>query len=356
MLRPQRSRLSPRPGMDSGARLCRLGRRVAAVALAVALALSAGACTPDFDDIWLVKDLRILGIRADPPELLFRSVPTSVPPIELTVLAADPRDPHREVSWEVWACSAEADDCRSAKFSRRIAPPRRTKLDQIRYSFVPTREIFEKALANDFFKGFGGLPISVEFRLDDGDFVVSGFKRVVYTFPLPYSPVPADKKPNENPQLETIKVDGKKADPKKPLSVKRSPPPPPDGKGDGKLGSEVELLPVPAKGAKQSYVVVTMKNPFDPTQQSLGNNQLPDIETSTEKLEEYLTFFFFTTGGKISHAKTGGKPNPFVENKKIDDPSIEWTPPQKPGDHKLWIVINDGRGGVSWRVFDAKVE
>ncbi|MBW2734784.1 MAG: hypothetical protein JRH20_20550, partial [Deltaproteobacteria bacterium] len=82
--------------------------------MSLMLAAMAMACTPDFDAPWEVKDLRVLGMRAEPPELLFSAIPTSFSPIRVGALLADPSNPERAVAWEAWACSAEASYCEEA--------------------------------------------------------------------------------------------------------------------------------------------------------------------------------------------------------------------------------------------------
>lgn len=319
------------------------------IAVHVLLALGLWGCTPDFEDPWLVKDLRILGINATPPEQILRLESgdvTTAPreevlaaaleqlvPVDLQLLAVDPRDPDREVAWEVWACTPEEGFCDGAALEKRLASGR-TLPGEIRHSLLPDPELLLASLEADPFRGFGGLPVIVEFRVvDDGStaeggetFTVAGFKRVVYTFPLPYSPVPEAKSPNNNPAIEQIKANDQSVDLSAPLEVTR--------------GSEIVLEPVPTEGSKETYIVVTAENPFNVAG---GESQFGE-----EQLEEFLGYSFFTTVGKLSHGTTGGKPLPFVENEKIDDITSTWTVPDEPGEATLWVVIRDDRGGAGW--------
>ena len=107
----------------------------------------AGACTPDFDKIQVVKDLRVLAIKADPPEVLVQLPPTSVPTVRLEALVVDPRpDRGADIDWELWVCSAEDPaGCHFAEFERKLHADK-TPLDGIAYDFVVDLETIEAAL------------------------------------------------------------------------------------------------------------------------------------------------------------------------------------------------------------------
>jgi len=62
--------------------------------LSLSLLLLAAACTPDFAAQSDVTDLRVLAVRAEPPEAQYdaTSSPPSIDPVRLTILAADPRN------------------------------------------------------------------------------------------------------------------------------------------------------------------------------------------------------------------------------------------------------------------------
>lgn len=327
-----------------------MARRALIAAVHVLLALGLSSCTPDFEDPWLVKDLRILGINATPPEQILRldsGDVTTIPaeellaaaleqllPVDLELLVADPRDPEREVQWEVWACTPEEGFCDGAALEKRLGSGR-TPPSEIRFTLLPDAELLLASLEADPFRGFGGLPVIVEFRVIDDvataeggeTFTVAGFKRVVYTFPLPYSPVPAAKTPNSNPAIEQIKGNDQTIDLSVSLEVTR--------------GSELVLEPVPTEDSKETYIVVTAENAFQVPE---GEPQLGE-----EELQEFLGYSFFTTVGELSHGTTGGRPLPFLENDKIDDITSTWTVPDEAGEATLWVVLRDDRGGASWQ-------
>ena len=342
--------------------MTRVTWRYVTLSASLLLLLAAGACTPDFDEVWQVKDLRILALQADPPEVLAASLTLTAPKVTITALAVDPTDPGREVLWELWACTPEEGNCDEAAKSERVTT-RRTRLDQIHAELMLSPELLTAALKEDPGKGFGGVPLLVELRIKDKNLeIVQAVKRVVYGLALPISfealtqgkgitlpPAKAGawagacraaapacdkgleclqnrclKRANKNPSVSGVTVD------KQAL-------------GSGwsvAADEELELLPAPATGDKEPYVVQTFTG-------------------GTKQLEEYLTWRFYTTSGLLSHANTGGKPSPLVDKKKVDDITSTWTPAdlskQASQQATLWIVVHDDRGGVGWTSLSAQV-
>ena len=296
--------------------------RCLVVGLGLACVLAWAGCTPDFDDISEVRDLRILAMRATPPELLFGAIPTNdaeIPEVQVDALVVDPRSPGGVVSWRAAVCTAEGNDCSEAAMASELAS-RPGRLGTISFSVRPSIDLLVAALAADPFKGFGGLPLLVEIQVDDAvdGRIVRGVKRIVYTAPLPYSPVPADKVANRNPQLESVRIDDAIALPGAVVQAA--------------AGQKIKLEPMVSAGSKESYVVATT-NPAVPTRQ----------------LDEYLVYRYFAAGGSLSHSRTGGAPSPFFDNKKVKDISAEWdAPAELVGPLSIWVVVDDGRGGVDW--------
>ncbi|MBK8480192.1 MAG: hypothetical protein IPL40_03285 [Proteobacteria bacterium] len=340
-------------------------RRRGIVLAGVLAGAGLAACTPDFEEPWAVRDLRLLALQAEPPELLYRELPPEllsagdgaapVDPIRLRALAADPREPGREVEWEIWACTPEASGCREAErrwpvaidaagrcqpLAEDAAPPRqRSRLDAITCDFVPTIASLLASLEADPYRGFGGLPLVVELRLFDGSQLVPAFKRLVYTVPLPYSPVPAAKQANRNPELVAIEIDGARWTRDR-LATER----PRVG-----AGAERELLPIVAEGAKESYLVLTTG--------AAGERAELGGDPPVQELEEALSYEFYATAGELSHGRTGGRGSTFIIDKKVDDLTSRWTAPTPApsATPTLWIVVRDDRGGSSWLSFSVEV-
>ena len=311
--------------------------------LAAALALPT-ACTPDFEKVWQVLDLRILAIQADPAEVMLPNRnSTTIPPVQIRALVADPRLSADEVlEWEIWACTPEEKLCDDAARRVQVAR-RRTTLDRIEATFQLQPDLLQAAISRDQYRGFGGVPIKVQLNVwPKGESqAIRATKRLVYGFdddtplllpaqtatlsgpcrgapPLCNDGLTCDasaicrKTPNQNPTVTQVEADDK--------------PVPPDWTVT--LNTKIMLLPDTPKADAEPYWVF-------------------NFEGGTQPLKEYLSYTYFVTSGKLSDANTGGKPSPFVENKKVADISSDWTP-QEAGPATIWVVVRDDRGGTGW--------
>jgi hypothetical protein len=262
------------------------------------------ACTPDFDEIWQVKDLRILALRADPPEVLVASSAIPPPPVHLTALVVDPSAPEEPVEWQLWACSAEKSNCLEAK-AQELVKADQTRPDHIAADFVLGPELLKAALQADPLKGFGGVPVMIDLSVSRGGFSARGVKRLVYgTFS------PPEKKPNRNPSIA--------------LGMGLFP-----NVVDIAAGETMTFNPQSPEEDKEKYLVATFSG-------------------GSRELTEYLSYSFFATSGKFSDATTGGKPSPFITNKKVTDLTSHWTSAIPAQDATIWIVVRDDRGGSGW--------
>lgn len=273
-----------------------------------------GACNPDFDEIWQVKDLRILAIQAEPPEVLVDpEMITAVPPVSLKPLVVDPlAAPDALFNWQIWACTPEEINCDLAQYQELISEGP-TTWKEIETQFIPSIKLFQEASKADPLQGFNGLPIMIELKVSREEYSERAIKRVVYGLPTP-----AGKEPNHNPRISKVTLNDQEM--KQLVQVK--------------LGEKVKLLPESPADDKEQYLVTT-------------------FDGGTRDLTEYLSYNFYVTHGKISNEFTGGKPSPLVDRKTVTDLSSEWTA-QLPSDTTLpqtvtfWIVVNDDRGGVGW--------
>ncbi len=281
--------------------------------------LWAVACSPDFERLWQVTDLRILAMQAYPPEVLFVSPPATFPTVKVTALVTDPTAPDAKVDWELFACTPEKKTCDEAAMKVKVASGTSAQ-DEVAASFVLSRELYEAGMEKDTFKGFGGLPIKLELRVKRGASRVSAIKRVVYGYALP-----AGKYANNNPSITEVLVDDEAM----------------PAKWEVEVGEEVTLLPKTPTWDKETYMVLTFKGV---TPECLGGTATGCSRT----LEEYLTYSYFATSGEIAHSRTGGKPKPFVTDKKVTDISTTWTPESGVDEATIWVVVRDDRGGAAW--------
>ena len=297
-----------------------MGHTATRILVSGLLLLASAACSPDFEKFWQVTDLRVLAVTASPPELLFITPPQTFPPVRITALVTDPIAPDATVDWELWACTPEKMSCAEAFMKVKVSGGTSAQ-DKIAADFVLSQELYQVALGKDTFKGFGGLPIKLELRVKRGSFTSSAVKRVVYGLALP-----PGKWPNNNPSITEVLVDGQALP--DPWVVEAD--------------KEVVLLPKTPSWDKEIYQVLTYTGV---TPDCLSGK----VTTGCSRtLEEYLTYSYFATSGKIGNATTGGKPKAFVTDKKVTDISTEWTPDSSVTEATIWIVVHDDRGGTAW--------
>lgn len=351
--------------------------------------LLAGACTPDFDVISVVKDLRILAIRADPPEIIEATSPMEWDPVIIDALVVDPTLKAGEtVQWELWGCATASkrkaccpypgDVCTEdvQKGIIKLASGD-TAPDKISHTLKLSKDQYKAALLSDSQKGLGGVPVMVELRVRrEGKPWQVGIKRLVYgvydDLDLTCLPtvtkesleqciqaqscqdflyvcvregvcsicngIPKEdlatgrpKVANNNPAVHYVKVsEGKKKD---------------DGDeesqtipgtwatyGDAAGSSSPTVWEV--KGGKEHFVLPKPEPVLGAEREwYVAGARVPTYDEANQTfqytfvLEESLTYHFFATDGSWSNETTGGKQSRFFKDKKVSEISSRWTPP-----------------------------
>ena len=297
------------------------------------LALAASACTPSFEPVQIIKDLRVIAMVADHPEVVGRPDPaTVIPPVRVDVIWADPTDPGPHV-WKMLACAPASrgmafggevttlgnrceDDTLAVPLGEGTARPG----EVISSSFTADLAILQHAADIDPLHGFDGVTIQIEVRIGprppggppspDAPTTIVAQKRIQYSLPIP-----ADRVPNQNPTFDHLDADGVAFPEGAPLLVAP--------------GQKVKLLPTPTMGSDEHYKVLTFTNQI-------------------RELHEALTYDFFADGGGLSSAETGGGKR--IEVGNDPGPPDLWTTftaPAAAGMVTLWFVLRDERGGAS---------
>ncbi|NMB74183.1 MAG: hypothetical protein GYA21_03535 [Myxococcales bacterium] len=274
-------------------------RRALAAALCLCAAAFAAGCDNPFPPGSLVERLRVLGVRAEPPEVGLDGE------VVLSALVADPQGGGRPLSFEWAVCLSElsyqaADiDCPGADG---YALP--GSGDTARLS-VP--ELVEFAAANLPAGSFGDpsawkdlkwFPLIVGLRARAGGEVVRAIKRVRLR-------LATEEPPNANPRLLGLTLDGAEA---------------PD------------LVQVKA-GATVSFQALV-----DPATRERYRRQ----GESEERVED-VVFAWFASDGEFEgdySVLSGDGTSEFDRN--------QWTAPGEPGQIELWVVARDGRFGEDW--------
>jgi hypothetical protein len=290
-------------------------------AAAVLLSLC-GACTTQFDPCFptaqKIRDLRVLGVRADPPEVVFDWAQPAPDPVRISLLAVDPfgTDDFKATA----TLCAPTDDRRCPPGSLQLTPTQGST-DELFFDVVPPLQLLRDALAADPLAGYGGirlqLDVAVQSVLNQG---VHASKLLLYT------PAAPGYVPNHAFDLSGI------------VLARRGPALklyPDKGADIFDVGEKVGVLPIlaPAPGmpvAIEQYDVV-------------------DLAGHSSHLTERFSYAFFSTRHLKFDADTADQPPPGISPPVTGLLQFELTA-QAQG--TFYVVARDGRGAEAWITFD----
>lgn len=272
------------------------------VVLVLSLAWVASACGDTFDRPSEILDLRVLGLRAEPPEIV---LPTGGA-YGLSEVSALVVGGEGEVSYQWQLCvvpgiPTQGYQCpdEAASFDLGAQPTASVlvpSLDDVIAS--PELEALHVDLS-------GGFDLTVRLTVhDETDKIVQAVKAL--------SLAPEGTALNTNPGLDGVawRVDGSKEEhvellaDDEPLAIS--------------FEDALELLPSAADGSIETY-----EGPFG-------------------TIEEDLLFSWFADEGEFEKDRSSGTV-----------PENVWSPPELDDDEderpvRLWLVLRDGRGGIDW--------
>lgn len=343
----------------------------------VLLAFLAG-CTPDFANPTTVVDLRILGMSAEPPEVVVdigelpEGEPLPAPEVlaprlreaaarlperfeEITVrpLVVDPRGRGRPVRWRVVACGNEPPGGSRGRdrgpgglrdtVSRGACPPDAPVVAEgeaapagdppdvvppIEFTFQPTRELLARALALDPLGALFGLPITLELTVAAGDEEAVGRKRILFV-----PRITADQRPNRNPVLGAVTLRARREAAPEPLDPGGEPP---------AVAPGGELLVTPELEPLESYVAKAYRR-------ATGRIETEHVERET------LRYSFFATAGTFSPARVSTEPSP-LRSPPTDPLTVTYRAPRAdapelPERVEVFVIVRDERAGQSFLRF-----
>lgn len=315
----------------------------ASLGLFAALAL-ASACSPGFDDVTEVKDLRVLVVQASPPQHLialppealfqaitaFKTPTTLTEPVDVavTLLVADPRKKEGEVQVKLEACVLGGDKRCRDDYPRVPIADKWVPLGESTFVATLPPDLLNGAMEEDSIKGIFGAAIWINGEITDGETTEPFLK----TFILMTDYTGGQQKQNTNPSFE---LEAGEEEKETPVTLNAQ------GAFEATAGEEVRFLPVVAEEEHQDFIVFTFTQ--DP-----NSDKEPGFEEKTEE----MTFRFYASCGSLS---TDFKSEQTVIFWEKDDPeeekdlSVKWNPPDEPTDVcTIWFLIEDGRGGVNW--------
>jgi hypothetical protein len=324
-------------------------RRLALLTCAVALGCG------EFETPSIVLDLRILGVQAEPPEIVSPfdpDDPTAVEldDVELCALFADPTR-SRRLRWNMVACAPRSSRrCDSVTRpwvdigSGTIEDPEEAGEPQAACGTLAASAgllaVLQDAIENDSFSGFGGIPVQVELWVhgEDESFADAQFgtKRVLYS-----PEIPAGRVANTNPHLDglTVEREGVTPDPEDPELL-------PLGRCRDVAplvaapGERITITPVEPEGVREDYVV-------------------PTLDGGSREFTENLTYSWYATAGAWNREESGGPKDVVGNEPPLDSTFTAPADPAVVGDGlevPLWIVQRDERGGQAWYESCVRVE
>lgn len=327
--------------------------------LALACALCLGACGNDLDlRAQDVKDLRVLAVCADTPEIFVASVPLPIeggeglsgwpyvivgdsPPVTVRTLLVDGRGPLPAYRYEVVGCVTNGEATCDREASSTLPLVEETTaapgdVDGPVFTVAPTVEQLNTWLAVDPYRGYGSLYVTLALRITTatGE-VLEATKLLTYTHPgvtpaegqEPPPPPSANTNParwsllgeDDGPSLDASQLDA---------SLTLAP-------------GQVWSTRVTLGGADPPYAV-----PRFPT----ARGEVPGYEVN----EEQLFLDFYATDGEWAER---GVTNRDVFG-DVNDLSAEYTAPDAPPEAplRLYFVSSDDRGGCAWRTARVTLE
>jgi hypothetical protein len=346
--------------------------------LTVVPALLAGAgCETDAPSPTLVEDLRVLAVRAEPPELLLDREDTGAPPtVTFQALVVDPRGMPMVYDWRF--CPVESSqtcgdfDQRRAQAAPDFQPVLEATHAQTRagqaqlggsslesvglgdFVVEVPRDLFAYHLAASGWGLGNGAWTSAVLTLGTGGETLQAQKRVVLNArdlsawnpelaasgwqicpPAPAEPPPGclplrPRTPNRNPDIARVEVArSARADaPFEPLA----------GVVTVAPKETIRLHPTLAEGAAESYQVLDS---------TLKGNDLVVVERTEEPIVSW-----FSTAGKFGDAQTAPQLTKTLDNTFT---APEARPPTADGRISLFMVVRDQRGGIGWARVEVEV-
>lgn len=292
--------------------------RVSLTALIVALA---AACVGPSDNPSHVKDLRVLGLAFEPPELMSpicdlsqESLLSFTARVTFSALIADPAGRGRDLAYEVLACADPGDRTCSTVDDKVLLARGTFHAGENAIELAPGatltprgESLLRRVVETDPYRGLGGIRMPVVLHLRAETEEIYAQKLMVFScrrFPQMH--------PGRNPHLRGIRLDRQMLLEETVLQVQ--------GQGD------LRLQPDDFSGLQETYYV-------------------PDFSLSPVELRESWKISWYTDFGTISPTVTGGADFGGIESRHLAQWKHETSAAR---DVSFWFVVRNGRGGESW--------
>ncbi|WP_224361474.1 hypothetical protein [Hyalangium versicolor] len=298
--------------------------------------LALTACSYDFENSSEVLDRRILAVQVEPPELVGgAALPDSV---QARALVVDPADPNAitEVSWSSClfpprsnAGTGEGENKRCSESEAVLLQTSGSAPITSVEQSIPVPEDVVGVLAAGVDVPAPLLQVQVEVGSDKGNLVAV---KEVAVKPV----LPEGQEPNRNPVVKGLTLEGTDWLPDTPRTVKYG-----DCAEEDKKEVEAEDGETLVKVCQHD-----MEPVFDDSEaqyyEDRGFSGKPELQ------RERLSFSWFTDSGSWRRGTTQ-QYDPRDPSPDNVGPKTSWRePPTKTGRATVWVVVRDGRGGVTW--------
>ncbi|RUO92056.1 hypothetical protein D7Y11_16745 [Corallococcus sp. AB018] len=292
------------------------------------LALAALACVEPEDKPSSVHDLRVLGVSTERPELIASTCEQTpeafdelAEEVTYRALVVDPVGAGRPIQYQLWACADQDDRTCATEADRALLAEGTTTAGELTLPIRPgaarvsqDKLLLERVLAEDAYKGLGGIRMPLVLRVSAGDEEIYAQKLMVF-----WCPVVEGMKANEQPVLPGLRVDDVAWPEGEPLEL--------SGPGPFVMTSE------DVSDREENYIV-------------------PGLRLQAVNLKEAWEIAWYTTLGEFNLSETGGADFGGQQGRH----RVEWEPAEGAAAQEVtfWAVVRDGRGGSSWVVRRAR--
>jgi hypothetical protein len=305
-------------------------RHVGMIALAFAVALSAGACKPDLGAPQsFIDGPRVLAVRANPAE----GHPADMVTFEPFVVDVDGTVSDPDAAWAICneppppaesntvngACLSIPDDATGATFS--VPLPAETCTNFGPLTSKPGSRPADPDTTGGYYQ-----PVRVTWHSGAGDLVAFQLERILCPLGGIASTDVAGAyasmyQPNNNPKVGAVTLD-------------------PDGAATPLYAADQSAPPEPATVTAGQLVT------FEASWDGAIQETFKVYDLTTQELvdqTESLRLSWFATGGEFEHDRTG------VTGEESDTTTRNlWRVPTTPGTVHIWVVLRDSRGGVDF--------
>jgi hypothetical protein len=325
------------------------GRALSLACAGVSLAWLAGltACAPAYDPCFtpasVVQELRVLGVRIDPPEALVDLDAGVVPEVQVRALLAGQADAMASIQLTGSLCIPTADlHCPAGSFTVR-GPLSRPGAPEGTLALRAPPELVALAREADPLRGYGGTRVQLELRADVT--VMSAIASTSATKTLLFSEAVDTPAPNQAIELGPIEVtlDGG-------LQESAALGQPEDLYVGHSYGLRPRLLPLADGGSPlETYTVTDLSgNPVTLREHvSYDFFAMPDVLFGDLPIDNGTPIGVYIDGAGVADEPQHGSPEP--------PNGLVRATPMLSSEARIWVVGRDSRGAVAWTWFDAHI-